>query len=303
MSQALRGSLGADLLLLLAAMIWGAGFAAQSAAMEGMEPLAFTGVRFLLGWLVLQPVVARRPRPAGKSPPRKPVVVLGLILFVGALFQQYGLLWTTASKAGFLTGLYVVFVPLLGLFLSHRPPLQTWLGTGLAAIGLYFLSITGSFTMTRGDGLILVGAVVWAFHVLLLGQLAAKRDPVRIASGQFLIGGILALAGSLLFEDFDPEGWLSVWPWVLYSGVFAVAIAFTLQAMAQAKASPAHCSILLSFEAVFAALAGYLLLEETLSMREVGGGALMLLGIVVSQLRKKGDPQPPIEGEVHPPVA
>ncbi|MGB0954265.1 MAG: DMT family transporter [Planctomycetota bacterium] len=302
MSQALRGSLGADLLLLLAAMIWGAGFAAQSAAMEGMGPLAFTGIRFLLGWMVLQPIVARRPRPAGTSPPQKPVIVLGLILFVGALFQQYGLLWTTASKAGFLTGLYVVFVPLLGLFIRQRPALQTWAGTALAAIGLYFLSITGSFTITLGDGLILIGAVVWAFHVLLLGHLAAKRDPVRIAASQFLVGGVLALFAALLFEDIDLAAWWSVWPWVIYSGVFAVAIAFTLQAVAQAKASPAHCAILLSFEAVFAALAGYLLLDEHLSTRELGGGALMLLGIVISQLRKKGDPPQKVEGEVHPPL-
>jgi len=303
MTAQARGSLGADLLLLLAAMIWGAGFAAQSAAMDGMGPLAFTGVRFLLGWVVLQPVVARRPRPAGAHPPRRPVLLLGLILFIGALFQQYGLLWTTASKAGFLTGLYVVFVPLLGLFVKQRPALPTWLGTGLAAIGLYFLSITGSFTITRGDGLILIGAVVWAFHVLLLGHLASKRDPVRIAAGQFLIGGVLALVAAVLFEDINLAAWLTVWPWVLYSGVFAVAVAFTLQAMGQAKASPAHCSILLSFEAVFAALAGYLLLGDRLSMREVGGGAIMLLGIVVSQLRRKGDPPVEMEGEVHPPVA
>lgn len=303
MSQAQRGSLGADLLLLLAAMIWGAGFAAQSAAMEGMGPLAFTGVRFLLGWIVLQPVVARRPHPAGQSPPRKPVIVLGLILFVGALFQQYGLLWTTASKAGFLTGLYVVFVPLLGLFVKQRPALPTWLGTGLAAIGLYFLSITGSFTITKGDGLILIGAVVWAFHVLLLGHLASKRDPVRIAASQFLVGGILAMVAALLFEEMDWRAWLSVWPWVVYSGVFAVAVAFTLQAMGQAKASPAHCSILLSFEAVFAALAGYFLLGDQLSMRELGGGAIMLLGIVVSQLGKRDQEPSTVEGEVHPPLA
>lgn len=318
MNRHRRGSLGADLLLLFAAMIWGAGFAAQSAAMEGMGPLAFTAVRFLLGWIVLLPIVTRRPRvPASGadtdldlSVPNTtsrgghgPILLLGMILFSGALFQQYGLLWTTASKAGFLTGLYVVFVPLLGLFVKHRPPLNTWLGTGLAAVGLYFLSITDSFTITLGDGLILVGAVVWAFHVLLLGHLAAKRDPVRIAAEQFLVVALLSAIAALLFEDLDPRAWLTVWPWVLYSGVFAVAVAFTLQAVGQAKASPAHCAILLSFEAVFAAAAGTLLLGESMSLREVGGGALMFLGIVVSQVRRKGDPPHTIEGEMHPPAS
>lgn len=294
----------ANLILLLAAMVWGAGFAAQHAAMEGMGPLAFTAIRFFMGWLVLQPIVRRRkPSSATTPPPIKPVLILGLILFAGAMFQQYGLLFTTASKAGFLTGLYVVFVPLLGLFLKHRLSRNTWMGTVLAAAGLYFLSITDSFSFAPGDGLILIGAVIWAVHVLLLGNLAAKRDPVRLASQQFLVVAVLAAIAALLFEELTPSTWFDVWPWVVYSGVFAVAVAFTLQAIGQAKASPAHCAILLSFEAVFAALAGILLLNESLSMREVGGGCLMFLGIVISQLGgKKGDPPSDLAPEIHPPV-
>jgi len=295
----------ANLILLLAAMIWGAGFAAQLAAMEGMGPLSFTAIRFLLGWLVLQPIVRRRkPFAKAESPSVKPVLILGVILFAGAMFQQYGLLFTTASKAGFLTGLYVVFVPLLGLFLKHKLKRNTWIGTGLAAIGLYFLSITESFYFAPGDGLILIGALIWAVHVLLLGNLACKRDPVRLASQQFLVVGILSSIAALLLETQTPSTWLDVWPWVVYSGVFAVAVAFTLQAIGQAKATPAHCAILLSFEAVFAALAGMALLGESLSMREIGGGALMFMGIVVSQLGGGADSQlSDLAPEVHPPAS
>ncbi|PCJ54905.1 MAG: EamA family transporter [Planctomycetota bacterium] len=294
-----------NLILLLAAMIWGAGFAAQHAAMEGMGPLAFTAIRFLLGWVVLQPIVRRRkPSISSASVSFKPVLILGLVLFAGSIFQQYGLLFTTASKAGFLTGLYVVFVPLLGLFLKHRLKRNTWIGTGLAALGLYFLSVTESFHFAPGDGLILIGAVIWAVHVLLLGNLAAKQDPVRLASQQFLIVGVIASVAALLFETQTPSTWLSVWPWVAYSGVFAVAVAFTLQAMGQAKASPAHCAILLSFEAVFAALAGMALLGESLSMREIGGGVLMFIGIIVSQLGGDTDSEPSdLAPEVHPPAS
>ncbi|MDA0668202.1 MAG: DMT family transporter [Planctomycetota bacterium] len=294
----------ANLILLLAAMIWGAGFAAQHAAMEGMGPLTFTAIRFLLGWAVLQPIVRRR-KPSSNpiAPSSKPVWILGLVLFAGALFQQYGLLFTTAAKAGFLTGLYVVFVPLLGLLLKHKLKRNTWLGTGFAALGLYFLSVTDSFSLAPGDGLILIGAVIWAVHVLLLGNLAAKRDPVRLASQQFLVVGVLASLAAVLFETQTPSTWLDVWPWVLYSGVFAVAVAFTLQAVGQAKASPAHCAILLSFEAVFAALAGIALLGESLSLREIGGGSLMFLGIVVSQLGGSKDPEAhDLAPEIHPPA-
>lgn len=316
-----RGTRSADALLLLAAMIWGAGFAAQHAAMEGMGPLAFTAVRFLLGWLVLQPVLRLRrvqasfPSPAGptattcppdsspvsSTPPSRDSWMLGILLFCGAIFQQYGLLWTTAAKAGFLTGLYVVFVPLLGLLLKHRLDWNTWLGTLLAAMGLYFLSITDGFRLAQGDGLVLLGAVVWAAHVLLLGHLAARRDPLRLAADQFLVVALLAAVAAILFEPLEFSGWLSVWPWVLYSGVFAVAIAFTLQAVGQAKAAPAHCAILLSFEAVFAALAGYTLLGERLSLREIGGGCLMFCGILASQIGRKPDPSS--DAEIHPPAS
>jgi drug/metabolite transporter (DMT)-like permease len=286
-------------------MIWGAGFAAQHAAMQGMGPLAFTAVRFFLGWLVLQPLLRRREAaataPASFLPSFRAPWQLGVVLFAGALFQQYGLLWTTAAKAGFLTGLYVVFVPLLGLLLKHRLGWNTWLGTLLAAVGLYFLSITDGFRLAQGDGLVLIGAVVWAIHVLMLGHLAARQDALRLAADQFLVVALLATAAALVFEPQDPAEWLTVWPWVLYSGVFAVAIAFTLQAVAQAKASPAHCAILLSFEAVFAAIAGVLLLGERLSLREVGGGCLMFCGILVSQVARPKSAQ--VDAEVHPPAS
>jgi len=274
----------ADALLLTAAAIWGVGFAAQRVAMDTMAPLSFTGLRFLLGWALLQPWLRqRRRRP--NAPPAAPWsrrLLLGLLLLGGALLQQYGLLWTTAAKAGFLTGLYVVLVPLLGLFFGYRIGGAILAGAIAAAGGLYLLSIGKDFQLAPGDGLVLLGAVVWALHVILLGRWATRHDPVALASGQFLVVGLLASAAALVFEQPEPTTWAPALPALLYSGIFAVGTAFTLQAIGQAKAPPAHAAILLSFEAVFAAWAGWWLLDETLSSRQLAGCALMFSGILLA---------------------
>ena len=253
-----------------------------------MGPLTFTGLRFVIGWLALQPILRLPALASSKpAPPRKVVIGLGLLLFVGAWCQQIGLQTTTASKAGFLTGLYVVLVPVIGIAFGKRTHLATWLGVSFTAFGLYFLSITEDFRLAAGDGWILLGAVIWSFHVLGLGHYAARCNPLRLAADQFLVTGILGSLAALMMESVDVSAAVSVLPWLLYSGIFAVAGAFTLQAFGQAIAPPAHAAILLSFEAVFATGAGWLLLNEHLSLREWQGCGLMMVGILVSQIRRR----------------
>lgn len=276
-----------DLLLLLAAMIWGVGFSAQRAAMQGLGPLTFTGLRFLLGWLALQPILRLPKLQSSKpAPPRKAVLGLGLLLFVGAWFQQIGLQTTTASKAGFLTGMYVVLVPVIGMFIGKRTHLATWIGVAVTTAGLYLLSVTEDLTLAPGDSWVLLGAVIWSVHVLGLGHYAGRCNPLRLAADQFLVVAVLACLSAPMMESFDARAAVSVLPWLLYSGLFAVAGAFTLQAFGQAIAPPAHAAILLSFEAVFATGAGWLLLGEHLSLREWQGCGLMMVGILVSQIRR-----------------
>jgi drug/metabolite transporter (DMT)-like permease len=279
-----------DALLLLAAVIWGGGFVAQRAGMEHVGPFTFNGVRFLLACLVLLPVAARRRYTAGqRGEPRRPAPIrggclAGLLLFSGSSLQQLGMVSTTAGKAGFITGLYVVFVPILGLLWKQRTGAGTWVGTLLAAGGLYLLSVTKGFSMASGDLLVLAGAVVWAGHVLTIGWLSPGNDPIELALTQFAFCAVASLAAAFCFETVDLRSIADGTVPIIYGGVFSVGIAFTLQVVAQRHCPPAHTAILLSLEAVFAALGGWILLDETIGSRGLCGCALMLAGMLLSQL-------------------
>lgn len=287
-------SLVADALLTLAALIWGCAFVAQRLGMEHVGPFAFNGARFALGALALIPLFLRLRRgegPAQIAPPLgmlRSGLLLGLVLFAGATLQQAGLVFTTAGKAGFITGLYVVMVPLLGLFLRQRPGWGTWLGAFLAAVGLYLLSINENFSIDFGDLLVLVGAIFWAGHVLFVGWLTpglTAGQAVQLSCIQFVTCSVLSLATSFLFEHTTAAGLSgALWP-ILYGGFMSVGVAFTLQVVAQRDARPAHAAIILSLEAVFAAAAGWLILDETLPLRAFIGCGLMLAGMLLSQLK------------------
>ena len=290
-------TLRADLLLLLTAAIWGFAFAAQRAGMEHVGPFTYTGVRFALGSLSLVPLViwdrtARAPE-TGSGNRRLFVFgggLIGLVLFAAASLQQVGLLYTTAGKAGFITGLYVVIVPFFGILRRHRLPRQTLIGAGLAAVGLFFLSVTEALRIEPGDLLVLIGAFFWSAHVLLIGWLSPQVRPVRLACYQFGICSVLALAVAFWCE---PVRWGTIraaaLP-ILYGGVLSVGVAYTLQVVAQREAHPAHASILMSLESVFAALGGWLVLSERLSPRGLTGCALMLAGMLVAQSRRPSVP-------------
>ena len=279
----------AHALLLLTALIWGLAFTAQRAGMESMGPLTFNGIRFLLGAMALLPVpwfLGHRTRP-----PRwmfRRGIVLGILLFLGAWLQQLGICWTTAGKAGFITGLYVLLVPVLGYPIGLRAGLGTWGGACLAVVGLYLLSVTHDFTMGRGDLLVLLSAIFWALHVLAVGRFSAgtrSGEAVALAIIQFFICGLLSLGGALITETIQVQGMVHGLIPILYGGLCSVGIAYTLQVVAQRHARPAPAAIILSLEAVFAAVGGFILLGETMALRAMLGCGLMLAGTVWAQLR------------------
>lgn len=282
-------ALRADLLMLLTAAIWGSTFVAQRLGMEEIGPFLYTGLRFGLGALVLLPLLLYRPAgSAAPAPLSRPLLLggalLGLVLTCGINLQQVGLLFTSVTNSGFITGLYVIMVPLLGLLIGQRAAPGTWAGAALAVLGMGLLSIGANFSVAPGDWLQLAGAVVWGVHVLLVGALASRHDPIRIAFLQFVTCALLSLLLAALLEDIDPAAILRAGPAILYGGVIAVGIGFTLQVVAQKHAIASHAAIILSLEAVFAALAGALLLDESLPARGYLGAALMFSGMLVAQL-------------------
>ena len=287
-SRALR----ADLLLLATAAIWGFAFVAQRMGMDHVGPFTFNGVRFALGSLSLLPLVwweVRRPAMIGTVGFGGKMVLYGGVLagsalFLGASLQQVGLVYTTAGKAGFITGLYVVIVPILGLCWRQRPDAGTWIGAVMAAVGLYLLSVTAQFTIAFGDLLELAGAFFWACHLLILGWLSPRLPVIRLACLQYAWCAVLSLAVALVFETVALDAIRAAAMPILYGGLGSVGIAYTLQVVAQKDAPPAHAAILLSLEAVFAALGGWLILGEVLSPRGMVGCAFMLAAMLISQL-------------------
>lgn len=287
-------SLKSDILLLITAAIWGTAFVAQRVGMNAIGPFAFNGARFAMGSLALVPLllISRGQRGAVQDLLPSPVpnlmlwggLLCGTILFVGASLQQVGLVYTTAGKAGFITGLYVIIVPLLGLFWKQRPGAGTWLGALLATGGLYLLSVTSSFTIAYGDLLQLLSAFCWAAHVLVIAWLSLRVNPIRLAFVQFVTCSLLSFLTAIGVEALAWKMFQQAAIPILYTGVISVGIAYTLQVVAQREAHPAHAAILMSLEAVFAALFGWLLLDETFSSRGLVGCALMLGGMLLSQL-------------------
>ena len=314
----------ADLLMLLAAAIWGFGFIAQKEAMDAVGPLTFNAVRFGIGALAIAPlrfIFPRIPNGERRSELRllwKGGLLLGLVVAVASAFQQYGIVGTDAGPAGFITGLYVVFTPLLGLLVGVRTHLATWIGCGMALGGMWFLAFKGDgagFTIDFYAVLVLVGALGWATQVLIVDRLSPRTDPIELTVFQFAIVAVTSMIAAVIFEGsaaLDIPHILSVATWeVLYSGVLAIGLAFFVQIVAQRKSPPAHVAILLSLEAVFAAIGGWWLLGETYDGRTMLGCGLVLAGIIASQaprlrgLRSDGskstDPESESDSDVRTP--
>ncbi|MGK9065236.1 DMT family transporter [Stutzerimonas chloritidismutans] len=301
-NQALR----ADILMLITAMIWGSAFVAQRIGMDNIGPFLFTGLRFALGAIVLLPLMLHQGRGAARHEPffQRGLLLgglfMGLALTTGINLQQVGLLFTSVTNSGFITGLYVIVVPLLGLFIGQRTGFGTWIGALLAVVGMAFLSIGENFTVASGDWIQLAGAFVWGVHVLLVSFFVSRHDAIRLAFLQFVTCAVVSLILAALFEEASLEQIRLAAPALVYGGMFAVGVGYTLQVVAQKHAIASHAAVILSLEAVFAAAAGAVFLDESLTMRGYFGCALMFAGMLAAQLwpRKPAPvlaaPQPPI---------
>jgi drug/metabolite transporter (DMT)-like permease len=287
-SQAIR----ADLLMLLAAAIWGFAFVAQREGMETMGPFLFNTARFFIGTVFLLPIVwylsKKKKISTGKETSTKKLwvagTVAGLFLFTASSFQQVGIQYTTAGKAGFITGLYIFFVPLIGIFFGQRTGSGTWLGAFIAVIGLYLLSINEDFSIARGDLLQLICAVFFAAHVLVIGYVAKRMDPLKLSLIQYLVSGVLSFFIAIAIEVITWQMIVDTAIPLLYAGIMSIGVGYTLQVVAQQHAKSSHAAIILGLEGAFAVLGGWLILDENLSTRGLIGCGLMLSGMFLSQL-------------------
>ncbi|HIF36258.1 MAG: DMT family transporter [Candidatus Pseudothioglobus sp.] len=285
----------ADILMLIAAAIWGFAFVAQRQGMETMGPFLFNTARFFIGVAVLSPLVwylSKKKKSSNKvEVSTKKLIfagtIAGLFLFAASSFQQVGLQYTTAGKAGFITGLYIFFVPLIGLFLGQKTGSGTWLGAIIALIGLYLLSINEDFSIAEGDLLQLVCAVFFAAHVLVIGYLAKRMDPLKLSLVQYCVSGVLSLFIAIAIEVITWDMIVDTAIPLLYAGVMSIGVGYTLQVVAQQHAKSSHAAIILGLEGAFAVLGGWLLLDEYLSTRGLIGCGLMLTGMFLSQLLPK----------------
>jgi len=297
------GKIPGEAMLLLAAIIWGTGFVAQRQAMETMQPFAFIALRFLLGCLMLLPWIIlkteRSETGKWKTKLKRDLlsgIVPGIFLFAGTAMQQLGIMTTSAAKAGFLTSLYLVLVPLIGLFFGKKINKWVWIGVALALLGVFYLSVDMELSIQSGDIYMIIGALFWAVQILALDHFSTGTDSLNLAFGQFLTTALLSLVFSLVVEGNSLFIDGIAWGPILYSGIIVVAIGFTLQVFGQSKVNPTLASLIMSLEAVFALLSGMLILGERLNIREWLGGLLMMAAVILVQI--KGQQQKPALEEI-----
>lgn len=276
--------------MLLTAIIWGSAFVAQSVGMEHVEPFTFTFTRSIIGGIVLIPVIVllRKTRSAGMRITKYEWfggICCGIALCAASNFQQIGMLHTTVGKAGFITALYVVIVPILGVFLKKRVPVLIWFCVVLSVVGLYLLCMTkGDFTLARGDVLVLICALLFSFHILIIDYFSPKGDGVVISCIQFFVCGILSGIIMLFVENPSFANIMDAKWSILYAGALSSGVAYTLQVVAQKNVNPTVASLILCLESVVAVLAGWIILGDKLTSRELAGCIFMFVAIVLAQL-------------------
>jgi drug/metabolite transporter (DMT)-like permease len=280
----IRERIKSDLFLLVAAAIWGGGFVAQRVASFHLGFFGFNGVRFLMAGIVLLPFVINRFGNLKKT--LGWVILAGVILFAGSALQQAGVETTSAGSAGFITGVYVVLVPLfLAVFWKQRSSPITWVAALAALVGTYLLSTGGSsLEPSSGDLIVLAGSFVWALHVIIVGFAVQKMDVFAFSAGQFIICGLLHLGMSHFFEPVTLTALRSSWLVLVYAGLFSAAIGFTFQAIGQRKAPASDAALILSLEAVFAAIFGGIFLSEHMNWIQILGCGIILAAVLVAQL-------------------
>ena len=286
-------------MLILTAFIWGTAFVAQSVGMDYLGPFTFNGVRSLIGGVALIPCIWILQKLNDKSDPvteernRKDLLIggisCGVLLFAASSLQQVGIQYTTAGKAGFITAFYIVFVPVLGIFLGKKTGWKVWTAVILALAGLYFLCITEKFTIGKGDIFLFACALVFSLHILVIDYFSPKVEGAKMSCIQFLVCGIISLPFMFLLE-IPKMGAIvdAAWP-LLYAGVLSCGVAYTLQIIGQKNVNPAIASLILSLESCFSVLAGWVILGEKLSVRESIGCILMFAAIILAQLPDKKD--------------
>ncbi len=300
-------------ILFLTALIWGVAFVAQSAGMEYLGPFTYNGVRSVLGGLVLLPCIALLDRIQGRqsgaetgsiqdrnqngqgqedgAAGRKQLLTgglcCGIVLFVASNFQQFGIQYTTVGKAGFITAMYIVIVPLLGLLVHRKVGLQVWTGVLFGITGLYLLCMKDSFRLEKGDALVLVCAFIFSLHILVIDHFSQKVDGVKMSCIQFWVCGILSLLCSFVFETPNLQNIRAAWMPVCYGGILSCGVAYTLQIIGQKGMNPTVASLILSLESVVAVVAGFLILGQSMSRRELFGCLMMVLAIVSAQLPER----------------
>lgn len=300
-------------LLLLTAFIWGVAFVAQSVGMDYVGPLTFNACRFIIGALFLIPCIAFLDTlkkkeaaasgdltdtsgnlPTASETQDKKTLLLGglccgIAIAVASALQQYGISMTTVGKAGFITALYIVIVPILGIFLKKKPRLIIWVSVVLALAGLYFLCMTDSLSFSKGDTMVLLCALAFSIHILIIDYFSPKVDGVRMSCIQFFVASILCGVPAVILEHPQFSSLLAAWAPILYAGILSCGVAYTLQIVAQKNYDPTIASLILSLESVFSVLAGWIILHQSLSPREIFGCVLVFIAIILVQLpeRKK----------------
>lgn len=289
-----------SILLLLTAVIWGTAFVAQSVGMDYIGPFTFNAARFLIGGTVLIPLIVYRSK---KNPLLKNQtleekrknqktawiggVCCGIALCGASLLQQMGTQHTTVGKAGFITTLYIIIVPLIELFFGKKIAKKIWLGAVMAVIGLYLLCINENFSIGKGDFLILVCAILFAIHILIIDHFSPKADGVVLSAIQFFVSGFISVIGAILVENPNPAAMLDAIVPILYAGVMSCGVAYTLQVIGQKNISPTVASMILSLESVISVLAGWIILGEALSAKEIVGCVIVFMAVVLVQLPEK----------------
>ncbi len=284
-----------SLMLFLAAFIWGTAFVAQSVGMDYLGPLSFNGARFLMGSAVLLPVIVfNRTRGIKEG---KPVsgwkdtvaggVCCGLVLCAAALLQQYGILYTTVGKAGFITTLYIILVPFFGIFLKKKIPGKVWAGAAIAAFGMYLLCMSESLSLGRGDTLVFLCAVLFSVHILVIDYFSPKADGVELSCIQFLTAGVIGSILAFVFERPDAGAFLKGIVPLAYAGILSSGVAYTLQVVGQRDMDPTIASLILSLESVVSMLAGWVILGQALTGRELTGCGLVFGAVILVQLPGK----------------
>ena len=296
-----------SLMLLAAALIWGVAFVAQSVGTEYVGPFTFNAIRSLIGGVVLIPCIFLLNRKNGKNggasapqehksagetekTPRDLIlggVCCGVCLCVASNLQQIGISYTTVGKAGFITAMYIILVPLLGIFLKKKVGVKIWVSVALAVAGLYLLCMTEGFSIGRGDAYVLVCALFFAFHILTIDYFSPKADGVKMSCIQFFVSGLISAVLMFLFEAPELSAILTAWLPILYAGVMSCGVAYTLQIIGQRDMDPTVASLILSLESVISVLAGWVILHQSLSLKELLGCVIMFGAIILAQLPGK----------------